>query len=181
MKALSDGLAQADVLVTTGGTSMGASDLLKPVLERNLNGTIHFGRVAMKPGKPTTFASVPSAGGGRDKLVFGLPGNPASALVTFYLFVLPALRRLGGWRPEAAELPRIPVEVRGSRFYRRFLARLKSLHSSLNLSLLIRDPSSTECTYESHLQVLRRSRQVANDQAALHPWQVQTGWYVYQL
>ncbi|KAG9120989.1 hypothetical protein FRC07_003253 [Ceratobasidium sp. 392] len=91
---------------------MGASDLLKPLLERHLNGTIHFGRVAMKPGKPTTFASVPSpVHGGRDKLVFGLPGNPASALVTFYVFVLPALRRLGGWKKEIAELPRLPVEL----------------------------------------------------------------------
>jgi gephyrin len=113
LKAMTTGLTQADVLVTTGGTSMGASDLLKPLLERQLNGTIHFGRVAMKPGKPTTFASVPSpVHGGRDKLVFGLPGNPASALVTFYVFVLPALRRLGGWKKESAELPRAPVEVR---------------------------------------------------------------------
>ncbi|CAE6487395.1 unnamed protein product [Rhizoctonia solani] len=111
VSALSDGISRADVLVTTGGTSMGASDLLKPLLERNLKGTIHFGRVAMKPGKPTTFASVPSANGGREKLVFGLPGNPASALVTFYLFVFPALRRLGGWTPEGAELPRVPVEL----------------------------------------------------------------------
>ncbi|KAH7344001.1 MoaB/Mog domain-containing protein [Rhizoctonia solani] len=111
VSALSEGISRADVLVTTGGTSMGASDLLKPLLERNLKGTIHFGRVAMKPGKPTTFASVPSPNGGRDKLVFGLPGNPASALVTFYLFVFPALRRLGGWAPEVAELPRVPVEV----------------------------------------------------------------------
>ncbi|KAL5637109.1 hypothetical protein ACGC1H_000925 [Rhizoctonia solani] len=111
VSALSDGISRADVLVTTGGTSMGASDLLKPLLERNLNGTIHFGRVAMKPGKPTTFASVPPPNGGREKLVFGLPGNPASALVTFYLFVLPALRRLGGWTLEAAELPRVPVEL----------------------------------------------------------------------
>ncbi|CUA70367.1 Gephyrin [Rhizoctonia solani] len=111
VNALSDGISRADILITTGGTSMGASDLLKPLLERNLNGTIHFGRVATKPGKPTTFASVPSPNGGRDKLVFGLPGNPASALVTFYLFVLPALRRLGGWAPEAAELPRVPVEL----------------------------------------------------------------------
>ncbi|KAG8691717.1 hypothetical protein FRC11_012001 [Ceratobasidium sp. 423] len=111
VSALSGGISRADVLVTTGGTSMGASDLLKPLLERSLNGIIHFGRVAMKPGKPTTFASVPSPNGGRDKLVFGLPGNPASALVTFYLFVLPALRRLGGWAPEAAELPRVPVEL----------------------------------------------------------------------
>ncbi|KAG8720093.1 hypothetical protein FRC08_001194 [Ceratobasidium sp. 394] len=112
LNAMTTGLAQADVLITTGGTSMGASDLLKPLLERHLNGTIHFGRVAMKPGKPTTFASVPSpVHGGRDRLVFGLPGNPASALVTFFVFVLPALRKLGGWKRETAELPRLPVEL----------------------------------------------------------------------
>ncbi|CCO37565.1 gamma-glutamyltranspeptidase [Rhizoctonia solani AG-1 IB] len=115
VNALSDGISRADILVTTGGTSMGASDLLKPLLERNLKGTIHFGRVAMKPGKPTTFATVPPTNGERDKLVFGLPGNPASALVTFYLFVLPALRRLGGWSQKAAELPRVPVEFASRR------------------------------------------------------------------
>ncbi|KAI6152403.1 hypothetical protein BKA82DRAFT_4012880 [Pisolithus tinctorius] len=48
------GLETADILLTTGGTSMGTSDLLKPVIERRFNGTIHFGRVAIKPGKPTT-------------------------------------------------------------------------------------------------------------------------------
>ncbi|KAF8607848.1 hypothetical protein BDV93DRAFT_519847 [Ceratobasidium sp. AG-I] len=105
------GLLQADVLITTGGTSMGPSDLLKPFIERHLHGTIHFGRVAMKPGKPTTFASVPDPQEGRSKLIFGLPGNPASALVTFYLFVVPALRRLGGWSKDTAELPRVPVEL----------------------------------------------------------------------
>ncbi|KAG8747435.1 hypothetical protein FRC10_001106 [Ceratobasidium sp. 414] len=112
LNAMTTGLIQADVLITTGGTSMGASDLLKPLLERHLKGTIHFGRVAMKPGKPTTFASVPSpVHGGRDRLVFGLPGNPASALVTFYIFVLPALRKLGGWKIDTAELPRLAVEL----------------------------------------------------------------------
>lgn len=119
------GLSQADVLITTGGTSMGASDLLKPLIERHLDGTIHFGRVAMKPGKPTTFASVPPPQGGRSKLVFGLPGNPASALVTFYLFVVPALRRLGGWSKDTAELPRVPVEVRQVSNYNNLLYVLK--------------------------------------------------------
>lgn len=49
-ETLKRGLQAADVLITTGGVSMGEMDLLKPVLERNLNGTIHFGRVNLKPG-----------------------------------------------------------------------------------------------------------------------------------
>lgn len=50
LKPLKEGLEKADLLITTGGTSMGATDLLKPLIERNLNGKIHFGRVAIKPG-----------------------------------------------------------------------------------------------------------------------------------
>lgn len=106
---IAKGLRETDLLITTGGSSMGSTDLLKPVIERNFNGTIHFGRVSAKPGKPTTFATIPT--GGRSKPVFALPGNPASALVTFYLFVVPALRLLGGWSPRSAHLPRIPVKV----------------------------------------------------------------------
>ncbi|KDQ21111.1 hypothetical protein BOTBODRAFT_152142 [Botryobasidium botryosum FD-172 SS1] len=108
------GIMQADVLVSTGGSSMGAADLFKPVLERKLGGTVHFGRVAVKPGKPTTFATVPfldAEGGVVEKPVFGLPGNPASALVTFYLFVVPALRCLGGWPRNRCSFPRVNVEL----------------------------------------------------------------------
>jgi gephyrin len=87
------GLLQADVLITSGGVSMGDLDLIKPMLEHS--GTVHFGRVRMKPGKPITFATVEAEG--RRRLVFGLPGNPVSSLVTFYLFAVPALRKLAGW------------------------------------------------------------------------------------
>jgi gephyrin len=92
---------------------MGATDLLKPVIERHFGGSTHFGRVTVKPGKPTTFATIPSPDGG-SKPVFALPGNPASALVTFHLFVIPALRKLGGWPAKLCQLPRIQVQV-GSR------------------------------------------------------------------
>ena len=118
--ALRDALRRVDVLVTTGGVSMGELDLLKPTVERALGGTIHFGRVAMKPGKPTTFATVPAppqggggegAGNGRKKVVFALPGNPASALVTFHLFVLPALHLMAGYPADRAGLPRAPVTL----------------------------------------------------------------------
>ena len=98
-KSLRQGIQQADVILTTGGVSMGELDLLKPIIERNLKGTIHFGRVALKPGKPTTFATVPCAESSDDpseKLIFALPGNPVSALVTFQLFVIPSLLSLSG-------------------------------------------------------------------------------------
>lgn len=92
---------------------MGASDLLKPVIERTLNGTIHFGRVKVKPGKPTTFATIPMEGNpDLKKPLFALPGNPASALVMFHIFVLPGLRRLAGWPLTACQLPRVKVRVR---------------------------------------------------------------------
>ena len=108
-------LRSVDVIITSGGVSMGELDLLKPTLERSLGGTIHFGRVAMKPGKPTTFATVPykSTSGDRGSaattgLVFSLPGNPASALVTANLFVLPALQKMSG-KPPPWGLPKMKV------------------------------------------------------------------------
>ena len=86
-------LAEADILLTSGGVSMGNLAYVKPLLEQA--GTVHFGRLRMKPGKPLTFATVEV--GGRRRLVFGLPGNPVSSLVTFYLLAVPAIRKLGGW------------------------------------------------------------------------------------
>ncbi|KAJ3107530.1 hypothetical protein HDU97_003835 [Phlyctochytrium planicorne] len=96
-------LSVADVIITTGGVSMGEADLVKPVLERALGATVWFGRVRLKPGKPTTFATVPVENGS-EKLVFSLPGNPVSALVCFSLFVLPCLRKMAGY-----ESPRLPI------------------------------------------------------------------------
>lgn len=90
---LQAGLAQADILLTSGGVSMGERDFVKPLLEAA--GTVHFGRLLMKPGKPLTFATVEVDG--RRKLIFGLPGNPVSSLVTFTLLAAPALRKLAGW------------------------------------------------------------------------------------
>ncbi len=108
---LRDALRNVDVIVTSGGVSMGELDLLKPTLERSLGGTIHFGRVSMKPGKPTTFATVPikdNEGQPATRLVFSLPGNPASALVTSHLFVLPSLQHTSG-KVSTDGLPRVKV------------------------------------------------------------------------
>lgn len=109
-QTLRDAMRRVDVIVTSGGVSMGELDLLKPTIERQLGGTIHFGRVSMKPGKPTTFATVPfkTNGGEREtKAIFSLPGNPASAVVTYHLFVLPSLHKMGGINPVG--LPRVKV------------------------------------------------------------------------
>ncbi|KAF1810511.1 hypothetical protein P152DRAFT_460651 [Eremomyces bilateralis CBS 781.70] len=105
-------LRQCDVLITTGGVSMGELDLLKPTIERSLGGTIHFGRVNMKPGKPTTFATVTVKGDDGErvrKVIFSLPGNPASAVVAFNLFVLPSLHHASGIHPLG--LPRVNVRL----------------------------------------------------------------------
>lgn len=98
LSSLMFGLNNCDVILTTGGVSMGERDLLKPILVEDLNATIHFGRVNMKPGKPTTFATCPWKNGPA-KVFFCLPGNPVSAAVTFQLFVIPALRAIAGHLP----------------------------------------------------------------------------------
>ncbi|KAK4022631.1 hypothetical protein OUZ56_008088 [Daphnia magna] len=85
---------KADVLVSTGGVSMGEMDLLRHILVSRFNAVIHFGRVDMKPGKPTTFASCQHDG--KTKLIFALPGNPVSAIVTCHLFVIPACKKMSG-------------------------------------------------------------------------------------
>ena len=92
---------------------MGELDLLKPTIERQLGGTIHFGRVSMKPGKPTTFATVPfksNEGQRQDKVIFALPGNPASAVVTYHLFVLPALHKMSGITPVGLPKAKVVLE-----------------------------------------------------------------------
>ncbi|CDZ97060.1 Molybdopterin biosynthesis protein [Phaffia rhodozyma] len=122
-EAMRKALEVADVVITTGGTSMGEGDLVKPLLEHTFKANIHFGRVAMAPGKPTTFASVPNPSlasssspsstkeSHGDRIFFALPGNPASALVTFWVFVVPVLRALGGWPEKERGLKPIWVEL----------------------------------------------------------------------
>ncbi|HEY8761086.1 MAG TPA: gephyrin-like molybdotransferase Glp [Candidatus Dormibacteraeota bacterium] len=97
-----EALADADVLVTSGGVSVGTHDLVKPLLERL--GEVHIGRVKLRPGKPFTFATMPGP-----RLAFGLPGFPVSSLVTFEVFVRPSLRRLQGYTD--LERPRLPVRL----------------------------------------------------------------------
>ncbi|MBC8245045.1 MAG: molybdopterin molybdotransferase MoeA [Verrucomicrobia bacterium] len=92
--ALERAFAENDAVVTSGGVSVGDHDHVKPAIER-LRGSLDFWKVAVKPGKPFVLGQV----GG--KPLFGLPGNPVSALVTFLLLVRPALLKMQGaaeWR-----------------------------------------------------------------------------------
>lgn len=79
-----------DILIITGGVSMGKYDLVKDVFG-DLGMKVLFSKVAMKPGKPTVFARL------GDKLIFGLPGNPVSSFMAFENFVRPALAKLAGY------------------------------------------------------------------------------------
>ncbi len=81
-------IGEADVLVTTGGVSVGEADFVKETLEKL--GQVGFWKIAMKPGRPLAFGRID------DCQFFGLPGNPVSAMVTFYQFVQPALLRMMG-------------------------------------------------------------------------------------
>ncbi len=87
-RAFLEAAANADVIVTSGGVSVGEADYVKETLERL--GEIGFWQIAMKPGRPLAFGRV------RDAIFFGLPGNPVSVMVTFYQFVEQALRRMMG-------------------------------------------------------------------------------------
>lgn len=143
-RAVRTGLAAADVLLTSGGVSMGTRDLIKPLLERVA--TVHFGRVSFKPGKPLTFATTDD-----DKLIFGLPGFPVSSLVSFEVFVRPALLTLAGARevmrprihvalghaihpdPVRPEYQRATLTWEG----RRFVARTTGLQASSRLMSIV--------------------------------------------
>lgn len=103
-RAFAAAVEEADVVVTVGGVSVGDHDIVRPALEA-VGVSLEFWRVAMKPGKPLTVGRF-SRSGRRDAVVLGLPGNPASAMVTFALFGVPLLRTLQGDRFPGAPLQR---------------------------------------------------------------------------
>ncbi|WP_041765171.1 gephyrin-like molybdotransferase Glp [[Leptolyngbya] sp. PCC 7376] len=90
-------LAQADIVMSTGGVSVGEYDFVEKLMEK-LGGEILIRKVAIRPGKPLTVAKFPGG-----KLYFGIPGNPVSALVGCWRFVQPAIKKLSGqngdWQP----------------------------------------------------------------------------------
>lgn len=110
--AIEQAVADSDVLVATGGVSVGEHDLLRPVLEE-MGAVIHFHGVKQKPGKPMLFATL-----GRTP-VFGLPGNPRAVLVCWHMYVLPFLRAMQGAAEPGLFSERLPsartVELKGGR------------------------------------------------------------------
>ena len=94
---LGDAARRHDVIVTSGGVSVGDADYVREVVESL--GRLDFWRVALKPGKPLAVGQID------DALFFGLPGNPVSTIVTYLLFVAPAIDALSGTEPT----PPIPV------------------------------------------------------------------------
>ncbi|QUV80770.1 molybdopterin molybdotransferase MoeA [Chloracidobacterium sp. D] len=112
--AFAEAAATADVVVSSGGVSVGEHDLVKPALER-LGLEARFWRVWMKPGKPLLFGRL------RGRPCFGLPGNPVSGMVCFHLFVRPALGKMLGlpetrWRlPEVSARLAHEVRTKGDR------------------------------------------------------------------
>ncbi|MBA2919246.1 molybdopterin molybdenumtransferase MoeA [Sphingomonas sp. MAH-20] len=102
--AISRAAADCDVLVTTGGASVGDHDLVRPALEA-AGATIDFWRVAMKPGKPLMAGRLGGC------VVLGLPGNPVSAFVTALLFLKPLIATLGGAADPLPRTVRLPLAV----------------------------------------------------------------------
>lgn len=89
--ALADAAASADIVITSGGVSVGEADYIKEVLTEI--GEVRFWKVAMKPGRPLAFGTIDGA------VFFGLPGNPVSVMVTFYQFVQPCILKIMGAEP----------------------------------------------------------------------------------
>ena len=90
-KAIAKAITSADIVLSTGGVSVGDYDYVDRILAE-LNGTLHIQKVAVKPGKPLTVATFKD----NNCLYFGIPGNPVSALVSCWRFIQPALRKLSG-------------------------------------------------------------------------------------
>lgn len=99
-EALKRAIEDADILVCSGGVSMGDLDFV-PAALLDIGATVHFHGLAVKPGKPTLFATF------EETLIFGLPGNPVSTAAQFEFFIAPAIRALGGlaYEPREAQLP----------------------------------------------------------------------------
>jgi molybdopterin molybdotransferase len=104
--AFRDAAGCADVIITSGGVSVGEADFIKQLMAQL--GEVAFWKIAMKPGRPMAFGRIgktqPDGRDGPGAWLFGLPGNPVAVMVTFYQFVRPAILKLAGLDP----LPAVP-------------------------------------------------------------------------
>jgi molybdenum cofactor synthesis domain-containing protein len=124
--ALSQAAGTCDAIVTTGGVSVGDLDMVKVVLEKLSHGAMRWMQVAIRPAKPFAFGRLAASG----TPTFGLPGNPVSALVSFELFVRPAVRQMAGHR----NLDRAVVPARADApFPRRLDGKTHFVRSEISL------------------------------------------------
>lgn len=100
--ALQQAATEADVVITSGGVSVGDADYVKEMLAEL--GEVNFWKIAMKPGRPLAFGKINKA------LFFGLPGNPVSVMVTFYQFVQPALKKMAGENVQPTPMMQVQTE-----------------------------------------------------------------------
>jgi len=121
-QALKTASSKADLIITTGGVSVGEADFVKDILEEM--GELHIWKVAMKPGRPIAFGQLGKAA------FFGLPGNPVSVMTTFYQFVLPAIQRLSG---QADRTP-LTIKVKCTSDLRKRAGRFECQRGILSLS-----------------------------------------------
>jgi len=91
-QAMLQAMEQADVIITSGGVSVGEADFTKEVMEKL--GSVNFWKIAMRPGRPMAIGHVSNKANGDSAYLFGLPGNPVAVMVTFYAFVRDALFKL---------------------------------------------------------------------------------------
>src|SRR5574341_2572723 len=103
-KAFRKAAQSADVVITTGGVSVGEADFIKRLMAAL--GEVLFWKIAMRPGRPMAFGRIEA--GGKSAFLFGLPGNPVAVMVTFYQFVREALLILSG-RSDDCALPLLKV------------------------------------------------------------------------
>ena len=106
-EALQTAAACSDVIITSGGVSVGEADFIRALMTRL--GEVAFWKIAMKPGRPMAFGKIIGTGSGA--WLFGLPGNPVAVMVTFYQFVRPALLKLMGARSAGLPSFRVPCRV----------------------------------------------------------------------
>ncbi|HEX4855584.1 MAG TPA: molybdopterin-binding protein, partial [Limnobacter sp.] len=151
--AMLQAIQQADVILTSGGVSVGEADYTKQVMEKL--GSVNFWKIAMRPGRPMAFGQVHDATSGQSAYLFGLPGNPVAVMVTFYAFVRDALVKLANASP--LPLHRLTVRLTqgvrkrpGRTEYQR--ARLQIVDGVLTANLtgaqgsgILRSMSESEC------------------------------------
>ena len=125
-KTLIEAAMESDVMITTGGVSVGEKDYIKTILEEI--GKIFFWKIKIKPGRPFTFGKI------GESLYFGLPGNPVSTMITFSQFVLPSLSKLSGCIPKKPFLIKAKAttsirKVKGRTEYQRGFFEIKDYNS----------------------------------------------------